>query len=130
MMNREIKQAHDYYSTLERQVAEDRARRKQRATRAWHFGLMLALIVGGVALAQDRTITVREVDVLPEHAEVFVQADGGCTLVAYASIVAPSVEPRFSRTQYSFNGTRCTTVKSAIVTAAKKDMQVGDGSLP
>ena len=94
-----------------------------------------ALILGLVSLslvsaAQDRTITVREQDVQPRKAEVDILPDGGCMLTAYATVVSPSVEPVFTRSQYVFNGSRCTTVKAAIVTAAKKDMQCGDGSLP
>lgn len=91
---------------------------------------LLAVVFAVVAVAQDRTITVREVDVAPRKAEVDVLADGGCMLTAYATIAAPSVEPRFARSQYVFNGPRCAMVKNAIITAAKKDLAVGDGSDP
>jgi len=82
------------------------------------------------ALAQDRTLTVREVDVTPSYGVVDVRADGGCVLTGYAVVSAPSIEPRFTRTQYVFNGARCTTVKTAILQAAKNDLGVGDGTAP
>lgn len=92
--------------------------------------VVVLFVVGAYAFAQDRTLSVREVDVTPRKAEVDVLPDGGCLLTAYANVAAPSVEPRFTRSQYVFNGPRCTTVKTAIVTAAKKDLEVGDGSPP
>lgn len=93
--------------------------------------LLIGLVLGGaLALAQDRTITVREVDVLPRAAEVHILPDGGCMLTAYATVVSPSVEPTHTRAAHPFNGPRCTTVKNAIVTAAKKDLGVGSGADP
>jgi hypothetical protein len=86
--------------------------------------------VWSIAFAQDRTITVREVDVVPRRAEVNVRPDGGCMLTAYAEVSSPSVEPFFVRGQYPFNGPRCTAVKDAIAKAAKKDLGVGDGTDP
>lgn len=83
-----------------------------------------------IAVAQDRTITVREVDVAPRKAEIEVLVDGGCLLTAYATISPPSVEPVMFRSQYAFNGARCTTIKTAIVQAAKNDLQVGTGAAP
>jgi hypothetical protein len=93
--------------------------------------LVSGFILGAVAaVAQDRTITVREVDVLPREAFIRIQADGGCQFYGTATIVAPSVEPVTARSSYAFNGARCTTVKNAITAAAKKDLGVGDGSDP
>lgn len=91
---------------------------------------IFVLAIAVAAFAQDRTITVREVDVAPRKAEIDVLADGGCLLTAYATISAPSVEPVISRTQYAFNGARCTTVKNAITQAAKNDLGVGTGAAP
>lgn len=89
-----------------------------------------AFLVAALAVAQDRTITVREVDVSPRRAEVEILSDGGCVFTGFADVSAPSVEPHYVRAQYPFNGARCTTVKNAIVTAAKKDLGCGDGSAP
>lgn len=96
------------------------------------FALVLVALAfaAGIAIAQDRTITVREVDVAPRAAMVDVLPDGGCVLTAFATVASPSIEPVFTRSQYVFNGARCTTVKNAIITAAKKDLGCGDGSLP
>lgn len=90
----------------------------------------LFTLLAVASMAQDRGMTVREVDVLPRKAEVDVLADGGCMLTAYATVAPPSVEPHHSRSQYAFNGARCTTVKNAIVTAAKKDLGAGNGADP
>lgn len=95
--------------------------------RALFFGFILG---AGLAIAQDRNITVREVDVLPREAFIRIQPDGGCQFFGVATVVAPSVEPVIARSSYAFNGARCTTVKNAIVAAAKKDLGVGDGSDP
>lgn len=93
--------------------------------------ICLGFLLGGAyALAQDRTITVREVDIQPTAANISIRTDGGCVLTAYATVSAPSVEPVYSRSQYDFNGPRCTTVKAAIVRAAKLDLSVGDGTAP
>lgn len=92
--------------------------------------LVALAFAAGIAVAQDRTITVREVDVFPKEASIRILPDGGCQFSGFATIVAPSVEPLISRASYAFNGARCTTIKNAIVTAAKKDLGVGDGSDP
>lgn len=93
--------------------------------------LLFILVSFAVAAgAQDRTITVREVDVAPVRAEVEVLPDAGCALTAFATVSPPSVEPIFVRSRYAFNGARCTSVKNAIVQAAKNDLGVGDGSAP
>lgn len=94
--------------------------------RVFAFGFIAA----AAAFAQDRTITVREVDVLPKEAFIRIQPDGGCMFFGTATVAAPSVEPVITRSAYAFNGARCTTVKNAIVAAAKKDLGVGDGSDP
>lgn len=97
---------------------------------------MRRFIIGGAVLlaiaafSQDRTISVREADVSPTKAVVDIQPDGGCLLTAYAVVSAPSVQPLFSQSQYSFNGARCTTVKNAILQAAKNDLGVGTGAAP
>lgn len=116
------------FEQLEGAVAADRAKRRPRRL---HMGLTLGVLVASaVVFAQDRTITVREVDVLPQSALIRIMPDGGCSFTGYATVVAPSVAPVTQQSEYAFNGARCTTIKNAIVTAAKKDMQVGDGSLP
>lgn len=89
-----------------------------------------AVLFAIAAFSQDRTVTVREVDVAPRRAEIDVLPDGGCMLTAIAVVGAPSVEPIFVRNQYPFNGARCTTVKNAILQAAKNDLQVGTGAAP
>lgn len=93
--------------------------------------LFIGFILGAaIAVAQDRTITVREVDVTPREAFIRIQPDGGCQFFGVATVVAPSVEPVITRSSYAFNGARCTTVKNAIIAAAKKDLGCGDGSDP
>lgn len=93
--------------------------------------LCLGFLFGGAyALAQDRTLTVREVDVAPQYGVVDIRSDGGCALTAFAVVSSPSIEPHFTRSQYIFNGARCTTVKAAIIQAAKNDLGVGDGTAP
>lgn len=99
-------------------------------TLARSFAAVLLLFAAGLALAQDRSMTVREVDIAPKRAEIEVLPDGGCMLTAFAAVSPPSVEPYYVRTQYPFNGARCTTTKNAIVAAAKKDLQVGNGADP
>jgi hypothetical protein len=98
-----------------------------RMKRAIAVGLVLGAVF---ALAQVRTVTVREVDILPRKAEVDIRPDGGCLLTAYATVVLPSIEVPAIHAQYAFNGARCTAVKDAIVKAAKKDLGVGDGTDP
>jgi hypothetical protein len=93
--------------------------------------LALGFILGAVvAMAQDRNITVREVDVQTLRAEIDVLPDGGCVLAAVAVVVPPSVAPVHSSSRYAFNGPRCATVKNAILAAAKKDIGVGSGTDP
>lgn len=104
------------------------------ARRLLHRSLIplgLGIYLSAPATAQDRTITVREQDVLPKKGELDVLPDGGCLFTAYAEVVAPSVEPKFVRATYNVSGQPlCTTGKSKIVTAAKKDLSVGNGADP
>lgn len=97
--------------------------------------LVVVMFIAVAVYAQDASMQLNDVDINPEHAEVFVLQDGGCNVVAYATIQFPSIEPNYSKSQYAFNGARCTTVKNAILTAAKRDMRnagvlIGDGGVP
>jgi hypothetical protein len=93
--------------------------------------LLIGLIVGAaVAWAQDRTITVREIDIQPVRAVFEMVPDGGCLFSAAAIVVSPSVEHKHATAQYPFNGARCATLRNAILQAAKNDMSVGSGANP
>lgn len=99
--------------------------------RAKFAAVVLGLFFGaGLAVAQDRTITIREVDVGPFRGEFDVMEGGVCVVTAYAKVAAPSVEPAHPRNRHPVDKALCAAVKKAIVTAAKKDLGVGDGSDP
>lgn len=100
------------------------------------IGLGLALGIGlsrgvvSTAEAQDRTITVREIDVQPRAGLVEVLPDAGVLLTAYCNVVSPSVVPPFTQNRYPFNGARAATAANAILQACKNDLQVGSGAAP
>jgi len=91
----------------------------------------LALVVFAVfavnALAQDRTITVKEAGVSATGGDISLQPDGGC-MVQARGVNDAGVE-MFAR-PYAFNGARCTTVRAALLQCLKNDVGVGNGSAP
>ena len=93
--------------------------------------LSIVVALGAVAaLAQDRTIAVPEAGVVWVKTELTPPSpdDGGCNVVVYATNDAGvQVTP----TVYPYNGLRCTnTVRPDSMKAAKKDLGVGNGSVP
>lgn len=88
------------------------------------------LLGGAYALAQDRTITVREIDVQPRAGLIEILPDAGCLLTAYGTVTGPSVIPPFTQNRYPFNGARCTAATNAILQAVKNDFAVGSGAVP
>lgn len=94
------------------------------------FLVPFILLGAAISLAQDRTITVREIDVQPSSGLVEILPDGGCLLTAYGRIVSPSVTPTYVQSRYPFNGARCTAATNAILQAFKNDLGVGNGAVP
>lgn len=94
-----------------------------------HFSLLMLVSFAVAAGAQDRTIAVPEAGCDWVKVEITKPSpdDGGCLFAVYGSNDAGvDVVP----TVYAFNGARCTTVQTAALKAAKKDLGVGTGAVP
>lgn len=91
---------------------------------------LAAVVLGGIAFAQDRNLTVPEAGVVWVKTEIVPPSpdDGGCIVYVYASNDAGiSVTPQ----PYPYNGNRCANVvRPDSLKAAKKDLQVGNGAVP
>lgn len=91
---------------------------------------LTGILVTVVAVAQDRTVSVNESSVVWVKTEIVPPSpdDGGCLVFVYAGNDAGVfVSPQ----PYPYNGTRCTNVvRPDSLKAAKKDLGVGNGSLP
>lgn len=84
-------------------------------------------VVAMLALGQSRTIVVDEPGITLLKSEIGYLPDAGCTILTYASndagvIAATSAKP--------FNGSRCTTARTAATKQANLDLGVGDGTQP
>lgn len=90
--------------------------------------LGLALAFAGLAFAQDRTVTLREVDVRPVRAEIQYQPDGGCVFQGCAEVVGSGLEPRCT---ISLNRPVCglAVLQTATERHGKRALGLGDGGL-
>lgn len=99
----------------------------------------LVFVVAGIALAQNATVQINEVDVLlgVEHIR-FVNGpgtDGGCFMVAYGAVQSPSVAPQWAVSEYQLSGASCRNMRADGLLAIKRDMRranvaIGDGGVP
>lgn len=91
------------------------------------FTIAAIVAIATAAWAQDKTVTIRETGVVATGGDISIQPDGGCLIVARGTNDA-GYEVHGS--QYSFNGARCTTMKSALLQCLKNDFGVGNGAAP
>lgn len=95
--------------------------------------LLLAVAVGfaAVAYAQDRILPpLRVRDVTPRMTEVRHLPDAGCTVTAFASVDAPSIEVPYTSAERAWNAAACSAVRVANLRSSLLDRGAGDGGLP
>ena len=88
----------------------------------------LSLAAALNAPAQNRTITVRPVDLDVTGGWVTILPDAGCALRPFVRRTLAGVQ--VNTTERPFNGPRCATVAAALEKAAFLDARVGDGGRP
>lgn len=87
---------------------------------------LATLFLSTFAIAQDRSLTVLEVSVIPRGADITITADGGCDFHVRIDPVADQKPARTRRAPVAL----CTPLKASMLRAAKLDQSVGSGAAP
>lgn len=103
--------------------------------------IIIATCLAGVAIAQESAgpiINAVDIDIRGVEFRTALtdqNQDGGCWMVAIATVRSPSIEPHYLRTEYQRTRQFCQNLRDDALLAVKKDMRrvgvlIGDGGTP